>query len=56
MTKNTNPGKRRAREIQRATGKPYTACLRIALDEIEAKLQAKAAEERSEDQQASATP
>ncbi len=33
MTKWT-PGKRRAREIQRETGQPYTACLRIALSEI----------------------
>lgn len=37
MTKNNNPGKKRAREIQRETGKPYTACLRIALDEIAAR-------------------
>ena len=36
MTKST-PGKKRAREIQAETGKPYTACLRIALAEIAAR-------------------
>lgn len=36
MTKST-PGKKRAREIQRETGKPYTACLRLALDETAAR-------------------